>query len=86
MTTAGETTLQDVVSHLQRMIGQDDYSIRATVVDDVSVDLRVLARDEACAECLVPKDMMRGIANESLAATRYRVRVLLYPNDPDPDD
>lgn len=84
--TAADPALHDAVGELQRMLGADDYSIRATVVDDVSVDLRVLARDEACAECLVPKDMMRGIADQSLAATRYRVRVLLYPDDPDPDD
>lgn len=84
--TAADPALQDAVSSLQRMLGEDDYKIRATVVDDVSVDLRVIARDAACAECLVPKDMMRGIADERLTPTRYRVRVLLYPDDPDPDD
>ncbi|SHK68436.1 hypothetical protein SAMN05443637_11066 [Pseudonocardia thermophila] len=84
--TAVDPALQDALNHLQRMLGEDDYRIQATVVDDVSVDLRVIARDAACAECLVPKDMMRGIADEHLTATRYRVRVLLYPDDPDPDD
>ena len=78
-------TLDDVVGRLQRTIGEDDYSIVATVVDPGSVDLQVLARDEACVECLVPKDMMRLIADNFLAEIDYRVRGLAYPDDPAPD-
>jgi hypothetical protein len=76
-------TLDEVIERLQRTIGEDDYTILATVVDDSSVDLRVLARDDACAECLVPKDMMRMIADNFLAETTsaYRVRELDYPED-----
>ena len=78
-------TLDEVIERLQRTIGEEDYTILATVVDDSSVDLRVLARDDACAECLVPKDMMRMIADNFLAETTstYRVRELDYPEDAD---
>jgi predicted GTPase len=78
---ANTQTLDEVVGRLQRTIGEDDYSIIATVVEEGSVDLRVLARDDACAECLVPKDMMRLIADNFLAEIEYRVRELAYPED-----
>ncbi len=74
-------TLEDVVHRLQRTIGEDDYTIVATDIDGASVDLQVLARDEACADCLVPKDMMRLIADNYLAEIEYRVRELTYPDD-----
>lgn len=82
MSTSAQTgSVHEAMTRLQRMIGEGDYTVRATVVEDGSVDVAVTARDEACAECLVPKEMMRGIADECLAGTGHRVRELHYPGD-----
>ncbi|MGI5157466.1 hypothetical protein [Microbispora sp. CA-102843] len=79
-TSAHANSLSEAMSRLQRMIGQD-YVMHATVVDAASVDVEVIPRDEACEECLAPKDVMRGVADDCLSATGYRVRDLVYPGE-----
>jgi hypothetical protein len=78
-------SVHEALARLQRMIGEGDYTVLAVAVEDGCVDVAVQARDAACAECLVPKEMMRGIADECLTGTGHRVRALHYPDD-HPDD
>jgi 4-hydroxy-4-methyl-2-oxoglutarate aldolase len=73
--------LNEAVDALRRMIGEQDYTLRTTVVDESSVDIAVSARDAACEECLVPKEMMRSIADDCLSGTGYRLRTLTYPGE-----
>ena len=79
-TSAQAASLAEAMTRLQRMTG-DDYDMRATAVDDALVDVEVIARDEACEECLVPKDVMRDVADICLQETGYRVRQLWYPGE-----
>lgn len=81
MTTSAQATpLAEAMTKLQRMTG-DDYIMRATTVGDTLVDVEVIPRDEACEECLVPKDVMRDVADICLQDTGYRVRELRYPGE-----
>ncbi|GAA1016435.1 hypothetical protein Aple_019970 [Acrocarpospora pleiomorpha] len=73
-------SLPEAMSRLQGMIGQD-YLMRATIVDAASVDVEVVAREEACQECIVPKEFMRDVADDCLSGTGYRVRDLVYPGE-----
>lgn len=51
------------------------------------VELRVVANDQACGECLVPKQVMRTIIMNVFqrhgATIEPEDLVLMYPNDPD---
>ena len=75
------SALQQAIGDLQRMLGQDDYTITADLVDDQTLDMAVDARDHACAECIVPKEVLRSIADDSLAPTGFHVRQLTYPGE-----
>lgn len=81
--TAG---LNKAVGALRRMIGERDYSLDVTAVDESSVDIAVSARDAACEECLVPKEMMRSIADDCLSGTGYHLRTLTYPGEERPGE
>jgi 4-hydroxy-4-methyl-2-oxoglutarate aldolase len=73
--------LNEAVDALRRMIGEQDYTLHVSVIDESSVDITVSARDAACEECLVPKDMMRSIADDYLSGAGYHLRALTYPGE-----
>lgn len=78
--------LTEAVNALRRMIGEDDYTLHTTVIDESSIDIAVSARDAACEECLVPKEIMRDIADDYLSSTGYRLRTLTYPGEETPGE
>lgn len=81
MTISAPTgSVAEAMTRLQRMIG-DDYVMRATTVGDALVDVEVIPRDAACEECLVPKDVLRDVADLCLTDSGYRVRELRYPGE-----
>jgi hypothetical protein len=79
--TGTDAALDAAMATLQSMVDADGFELSATAVDDGSVDLVVAARDGACADCLVPKNIMRSIADAELAPAGRRVRELHYPAD-----
>jgi hypothetical protein len=75
------TAFETAVATLQAMFAADGFELSAAPVDDTSVDLFVATGQDACADCLVPKDIMRTIADAELAPTGRQVRDLHYPTD-----
>jgi hypothetical protein len=73
--------LNEAMNNLRRMIGEQDYTLDVTLVDESAIDIAVSARYAACEECLVPKEMMRSIADDCLSGTGYRLRTLTYPGE-----
>ena len=72
------------IAELETLFRPDGYDVVGAEHDD-AVELRVVAGAEACADCLVPKDIMRGIVSEILvrhgALRDGGDVVLIYPND-----
>jgi hypothetical protein len=62
---------------------QDGYQL-AVAVDDAGVALRIVAGPEACAECLVPKDLMGALAAQALgdAGLAPGRLEIAYPGEP----
>jgi len=61
----------------------DGYELRLVSAADGVARLAVVATDEACADCLVPKDVFTGIVRTRLAGTlggTWQVE-LAYPDD-----
>jgi hypothetical protein len=65
---------------LRSSLAADGYHMEVRERGD-RVDVRVVASQQACADCLVPKDLMRGILGQVLGVPPYAVD-LTYPADP----
>ena len=51
--------------------------------DGDRVHITIIATPDACADCLVPKDLMRGMLEQQLGVPAARID-LTYPRDIDP--
>ncbi len=68
------------LADIRGMLAADGYdmSLRAIGTDTLAVD--ILAGPDACAECLVPKDIMSGIVRDALGSAVPVARIeLFYP-------
>jgi hypothetical protein len=68
------------LADIRGMLAADGYdmSLRAPGADTLAVD--ILAGPDACAECLVPKNIMSGIVRDALGAVVPAARIeLSYP-------
>jgi hypothetical protein len=68
------------LSGLRGMLAADGYgmSLRALGTDTLAVD--IMAGPDACAECLVPEDIMSGIVRDALGSVVPVARIeLSYP-------
>ena len=68
------------LADIRGMLAADGYdmSLRAIGTDTLAVD--ILAGPDACAECLVPKDIMSGIVRDALGSAVPVARIeLCYP-------
>lgn len=68
------------LSGLRGMLAADGYgmSLRALGTDTLAVD--ITAGPDACAECLVPEDIMSGIVRDALGSVVPVARIeLSYP-------
>ena len=52
--------------------------------DGTRIRVTISATPEACADCLVPKDLMRGILGQALGVPEDAID-LTYPLDPTPE-
>ena len=61
---------------LASSLAADGYQME---VAEAGVRVRVTARPQACADCLVPKDLMRGILGQALGVSPDAID-LTYPS------
>jgi hypothetical protein len=60
----------------------DGYRLAVSRPDGARVRLEVLAGPDACAECLVPKEILESIAVDHLARAGLRSAIEIhYPSD-----
>jgi hypothetical protein len=64
---------------LRSALAADGYRMEVAEEGD-RVQVTILATEQACADCLVPKDLMRNILSEALAVPSAAID-LTYPAD-----
>jgi hypothetical protein len=64
---------------LRTSLAADGYKM-AIVEDSGRFSVTIRATPEACADCLVPKELMRGILGQALGAAPESID-LSYPSD-----
>ncbi|HEY6313660.1 MAG TPA: hypothetical protein VIY52_23045 [Streptosporangiaceae bacterium] len=68
---------------LRSTLAADGYEMEIAEQAD-RVRVTISATPEACADCLVPKDLMRGILGQALGVPQDSID-LTYPSDPQPE-
>jgi hypothetical protein len=64
---------------LRDMLQADGYVLDWSIEDGNLVAIRVVPGSDACAECLVPPELMRGIVTRELSETPYQVGSITLP-------
>jgi hypothetical protein len=57
----------------------DGYSLVWSIEEPNQIGVRVVAGADACADCLVPAEIMRAILSNALAQTPYTVGSITLP-------
>jgi hypothetical protein len=65
---------------LRSSLAADGYELEMATDGD-RVRVTITATEQACADCLVPKDLMRAILAETLSVPADAID-LTYPRDP----
>lgn len=82
--TARLTRYNDALRSVSDMLAADGYLMNLSAPADDELLIDVTAGPEACAECLVPKDLMAGIAMDALGPDSGIARIEInYPLDAD---
>ena len=63
---------------LAMTLGEDGYHLEVAEAGD-RVRVTIIATPEACTECLVPKNLMRGILGQTLGVSEDAID-LTYPS------
>ncbi len=77
--TADAAMLDTALRGLRDTLEADGYSLDWSVEDRHEIAVRVLAGPDACADCLVPIEIMRTILSDALSGTPYRVGPITLP-------
>jgi hypothetical protein len=94
MTDRTMTTTMELVERAQQALAPiaealvlDGYSLDISAATETSLSVRVTATEAACAECLVPKDLMTSMMRSTLdkGGLAGTLIELTYPLDGDPD-
>ena len=64
---------------LRDTLESDGYGLEWSMEAENRIGIRVFAGSEACAECLVPPELMRSIVDNELGPTPYRVGTITLP-------
>ena len=64
---------------LRSSLAADNYALDVAETGD-GLEARITAGPDACADCLVPKDVMRGVLGSALGVPEDRITVH-YPGE-----
>jgi hypothetical protein len=78
---ASGAELDDALQGLRDVLGADGYRLDYAVHGDRELVVSVLAGPDACADCLVPRQVMEGILADALQETPYTVARVEMPAD-----
>jgi hypothetical protein len=79
--------ISERVQPVSQMLAEDGYRLRVELHDDGVISATVEATPDACAECLVPSEVMEGVlrshlGEDALHEGRHELTVA-YPKDSD---
>ena len=77
--TTLEARLEGPLAQLRSMLEADGYGVEWRPTGPASVELEIVAGADACAECLVPKGVMLGIAGNLLTPAGVTATEIVYP-------
>jgi hypothetical protein len=64
---------------MRETLKADGYELHWSIEESNQIGLKVVAGAEACADCLVPPEIMRAIASSALGETPYQVGSISLP-------
>jgi hypothetical protein len=70
---------ESALTGLRDMLAADDYQLSVSEHGD-GIAARIIAGPDACADCLVPKAVMRGVLHNALGIAEENI-TLEYPAD-----
>jgi hypothetical protein len=76
-----DTTAEASIEKLRSMLQPDGYDLVVAATEGDRVDLVVVAGDDACEECLVPKVVFEEIVSQHLVPAGLLLGSLTYPTD-----
>jgi hypothetical protein len=71
---------ESALAGLRATLAADDYAMEVRAEEDGQVQVRITAGPQACADCLVPKPIMRSVLHRALAVPEEAI-TLVYPAD-----
>jgi len=71
--------VESALQVLRDTLATDGYELVWSMEDGNQVGIRVVAGSEACADCLVPPELMRSIVDSKLDGTGYSVGSITLP-------
>ena len=73
--------LDRALQGLRDLLGADGYRLGYAVQGGRELVVSVLAGPDACAECLVPEQVLEGIVTDALQGTDFTVNRVEMPAD-----
>ena len=73
--------LDAALQGLRDTLRADGYALEWSLAEQDQIEVRVVAGADACADCLVPAELMRTIVSDALSETPYRVGRITLPAD-----
>jgi len=64
---------------LRDTLAADGYQLVWSMEEENRIGIQVVPGSDACAECLVPPELMRAIVDDELSGSRYRVGSITLP-------
>lgn len=78
----GTADIEEALRPMAAILEADGYRLAVSSTGDSAVRLEVVAGPDACAECLVPKEVLESIALDHLARAGVRPDLeIRYPAD-----
>jgi hypothetical protein len=71
--------LDAALQGLRDTLQADGYALEWSLAEQNQIEVRVVAGADACADCLVPAELMRTILSDALSETPYRVARITLP-------
>ena len=78
---SSDPALDGALRGFRDMLASDGYELRWSLSSPDKVVVQIVAGQDACAECLVPRPLMEGLLSEALGPTGYTLDGIVLPAD-----
>jgi len=75
----GTAILDGALQGFRDMLAADGYELNWSLSGRDKVKIRIVAGQDACADCLVPLPVIEGIMTDALAPTPYTLDSVVLP-------